>query len=111
LTLHWTNSCVHEEEPVVHFVPLTSTLGETDLVVRVVAIHEVLHDATGFEEVDSLAVSKGVGECWDTAIGIDSTEPGLLLGVFADVDFVDLVLDTKGDKSVNGPLMVVARKR
>lgn len=61
LSLHWAYTGVHEEQPVVHLVVLPCALGETDLVLCVVALDEILHDATALEEVDGLAVSEGVG--------------------------------------------------
>lgn len=61
LALHRTYTGVLEEQPIVHFEPLARSLGETNLVLGVVALDEVLHDAAGFEEVDGFAVGEGVG--------------------------------------------------
>jgi hypothetical protein len=61
LSLHRPNTRILEKEPVVHFVPLPRALGEADLVVRIVAIDQVLHDASRFEKVDAFAVGEGVG--------------------------------------------------
>jgi hypothetical protein len=94
LALHWAYTGVHEKQPVVHLVVLPRAFGEADFVLCVVALNEVLHDATALEEIDSLAISEGVGQSWDSSIGVDGSEPGLFLGVFADVDFVDFVGET-----------------
>jgi hypothetical protein len=63
-------------------------------VIRIVSLNQVLHDASRLEEIDRLAIGKGVGQGGDPAIRVDGAEPGLLLGVFADIDFVDFVGQT-----------------
>jgi hypothetical protein len=80
---------VHEQSH--HLVPLPRASREADLVLRIIALDQILHDTSRLEEIDRLAIGKGVGQGGDPAIGIDGTEPGLLLRVFADVDFVDFV--------------------
>lgn len=94
MALHGTHSCIHEEEPVVDFVGFTRSLGETDLVLRVVAFNQILHNTSRFEEVDGLAIGEGISQGRNATIGIDGAEPWLFLGVFADVDFVDFVRET-----------------
>jgi hypothetical protein len=79
-----------------HLIPLPRSPRETDLVLRVIAINQVLHDASRLEEIDRVAIGEGVGQGGNAAIGINRTEPGLFLGVFADVDFVDFVGETSG---------------
>jgi hypothetical protein len=74
-----------------HLIPLPCASREADLVLRVIALDQILHDTSRLEEVDRLAIGKGVGQGGDPAVRIDGTEPGLLLRVFADVDFVDFV--------------------
>lgn len=59
--------------------------------VRVVARDKVLQNGTGFEEPNALAIGEGIGQGWDTAIGVDGKEPRLFLRVLADIDFLDLV--------------------
>jgi hypothetical protein len=41
------------------------------MVLCVIAVYEVLHDASGFEEIDLLAVGEAVGKCGDAAIWVD----------------------------------------
>ena len=96
MSLHRPNASILEEQPIVHFIPLPRALGEADLVLGVVALYEVLHDASGFEEVVGLAVGEGVRQRGDTSVGIDRAEPRLFLGVFADFDFVGLVGNAAG---------------
>jgi hypothetical protein len=79
-----------------HLKPLPRSLGIADLVLGIILLCEVLHDAAGFEEVDRLAIAEGVGQGRDAAVGVDSEEPGLFLGVFRDVDFVGLVGEAEG---------------
>lgn len=127
MTLHGPYSSVLVEEPVVHLIPFTRSLWEADLVLGIVALDEVLHDASRFEKVDFFAIRERVGECWDASIGVDGQElgdvrsdqrslnelfegsgkrkmrgmtyPVLLLGVLGDIDLFDLVRDT-GEVSI-----------
>lgn len=89
--MHRSNTSILEEQPVVHVVPLAATLGVRDLVISIVTLDQVLHNASGFEQVDRLAIRKLVGEGWNTAIGVDSEEPILLLCILADVDLLNFV--------------------
>ena len=57
--------------PVVHLIVLSGPLRKRDLVFCVVAVHKVLHDASGFEEVDLLAVGECVGQGGDAAIRVN----------------------------------------
>jgi len=61
LSLHRPNASILEEQPIVHLIPLPRALRKADLVLRIVALYQVLHDASGLEEVDGLAVGEGVG--------------------------------------------------
>lgn len=91
LTLHRSYAGVLKEEPVVHLIPLAGALGIRDLVLGIVALNEVLHDASRLEQVDGLTISELVGQCRNTTIRVDGQEPILLLRVLADVDLLDLV--------------------
>lgn len=77
LALHGANTCVLEEEPVGHLVVLTCALGERNLVVGVVLLHQILQDAARLEQADLLAVGELVCQSWDTAIGVDLEEPAV----------------------------------
>ena len=57
----------------------------------IVLLYEICHDASRLEEPDTLPIGKSVRQCRDPTIGIDGEEPGLLLGVFLDIDMVCLV--------------------
>jgi hypothetical protein len=94
LSLHRSNACIHEEQPIVHLIVLPGAFGETDLVFWVIAIYEILHDASRLEEVDGFAIGKGVGYGRDATIGVNGAEPWLFLRVFADVDLVGFIGDT-----------------
>lgn len=74
LTLHGAHTSVLEEQPVVHFVPLPRSLGKANLVLRVVPLDKVLHDAPRLEEIDLLAIGEGVGERWNAPVGVDGKE-------------------------------------
>lgn len=91
LTLHGTHTGILEVQPVVRLIPLTATFGIRDLVLRIVALNQVLHDASRLEQVDGLSVSELVSQCRDAAIGIDRKEPVFLLRVLADIDLLDFV--------------------
>jgi hypothetical protein len=66
-------------QPVRHLDVLSRTFGVTDLVLGVVAVDEVLHNAAAFEQADRLAVGESVRQSWDAAVGVDVEEPLLLL--------------------------------
>ena len=61
-----------------------------NLPLRVVAVDEVLHDGAALKEIDLLAVGELVGDGGDAAIRVDLAEPGLLLGVFANFNGMEL---------------------
>jgi hypothetical protein len=63
-------------------------------VLGIVALDQVLHDASRLEQVDGLAISELVGQGGYAAIGVDGKEPILLLGVLANVDLFGLVRET-----------------
>lgn len=69
---------VTETYPVVHLPVLPRAVGVGDLVVLVVAVHEVLHDGGAFEQPDGLAVLEDICEGRDAAVGVDLEEPWLL---------------------------------
>lgn len=82
LALHGTQARVLEEEPVGHLVVFARALGEGDLVVWVVLLGEILQDATRLEQTDLLAVTEGVGQGGDTAVGVDLEKPAAIGGQF-----------------------------
>ena len=57
-----------------------------DLIVGVVSVDEILHDAAAFEDADLFAVGMGVGQGWDAAVGVDGCEPGRFLLIGGHVD-------------------------
>lgn len=77
LALHGANTGILEEEPVGHLVVFTGALGEGNLVVGVVLLHQILQDAAGLEQADRLAVGELVCQGWDTAIGVDLEKPAV----------------------------------
>ena len=91
LTLHWTYTSVLEEQPIIHLLCLARAARVRDLVIRVILLDKILQDASGFEQTDLLTVREGVRNGRDATIRIDFQEPGLLLGVLPNVDFVNLV--------------------
>ena len=58
---------------------------------NIVLLYEIGHNASRFEKPDTLTIRKSVRQRRDPTIGIDGKEPGLLLGVFLDIDMVCLV--------------------
>ena len=80
LALHGTNTGILEVQPAVHLVILTRTSRVGDLVVLVVLFHQVGENAAGLEDADLLAISEGVGDGGDPAIGVDFEEPAGLGG-------------------------------
>lgn len=78
LTLHGPNTGILEVEPVLHGIPFTCALGEADLMLWVVAVDEIFHDASGLEEIDNLAIGEGIGKRGDSPIGIDLQELAII---------------------------------
>lgn len=68
----------YKTHPVVHLPVLSRAVGVGDLVVLVVAVHEVLHDGGALKQPDGLAVLEDVREGRDAAVGVDLEEPWLL---------------------------------
>lgn len=91
LALHGTHASILEEQPVVRFVVLAGSMRIRDLVFSIVAFDKVLHDGTGFEEADTIAIAEGIGQGGNAAIGVDGKEPGFFLRVLADVNLFSLV--------------------
>ena len=82
LTLHGPNTGILKQEPIVHLVALARAGRVADFVLDVVILlDEVLHYGAGFEEADCAAIGEGVGEGGDAAVGVDTEEEGLFLGV------------------------------
>lgn len=108
LTLHGPNSGVLVEQPVVRLIVLARSLRVRDLVLGVVALNKVLHDAARFEQVDGFAIGKLVGQSRNAAIGVDGKEPVFLLSVLADIDLLNLVgKTTTFSKAVRRPTRTV----
>jgi hypothetical protein len=53
-------------------------VGVRHLVLRVVAVDQVLHDGAALKQADGRPVGEGVGQRGDAAVGVDLEEPGLL---------------------------------
>jgi hypothetical protein len=96
LSLHRPKPRIQEEQPVVRLIPLSRPLGIADLVLGIVALHKILHDASRFEEVDCLAIAECVGQGGYAAVRVDCEEPGLLLNVLGDIDLMGFVGETDG---------------
>lgn len=64
--------------PVVHLVVLPGPLGVGHLVVRIVTVHEILHDRAALEEPDGRPVGELVRQRRNSPIGVDLEEPRLL---------------------------------
>jgi hypothetical protein len=111
LTLHRSHTGVLEEKPVVSLYGFAGALGVRDLVFaimlirqrlrrkcdeisRIIALNQVLHDASRLKQVDGLAISELVGQRRDTTIRVDGEEPVFLLCVLADVNLLNLVRET-----------------
>jgi hypothetical protein len=60
-------------------------------VLGVILLRKILQDASGFEQVDGLAIREGVCQSRNAAIGIDFKKPGFFLGVLLQVNFLNLV--------------------
>lgn len=82
-----------EKQPVVHLIPLPRALGIANLVLGIIPLDQVLHDASRLEEVDRLSVGEFISQGRNASIGVNLEEPRLLLCVFAYVDFVGIVRD------------------
>ena len=72
------NDVTVHTNPIIGLVVLPRPAGVRQLVVRVVAVNEILHDGTALEQVDRLAISEGVRYGRNASIGVDLEEPGLL---------------------------------
>jgi hypothetical protein len=91
LALHRSNARILEEEPVVCLIELLCAAGIGELVLCVVAVDEVLLDASGFEDGDGCAVREGVCECGNAAVGVYGEVPGLFVLNCGQV-YVDLLV-------------------
>lgn len=111
MTLHRSHAGVLEEKPVIHLYSFAGALGVRYLVFaimsirqrlrrkcngssRIIALNQVLHDASRLEQVNGLAISELVGQRRDTTIWVDGEEPVFLLCVLADVNLLNLVRNT-----------------
>lgn len=70
---------------------LSSSGRIADLILFIVAAHNILHDTSAFEDTNLLAVVEGVSDSWNAAIRIDFGEPVGLLLVYSHVDFPNVV--------------------
>jgi hypothetical protein len=68
-------------------------------VLGIVLLRKILQDASGFEQVDLLAIRKGVCQSRNTAIGIDFEKPGFLLRVLLQVNFLSLIGKPNDERS------------
>lgn len=77
--------------------------GENSLIVLVVPVDKVLHDAARFEELQLLSVGQDVGQGRDAAIGIDFEVPWFLLFRFCNIHkphfVVESVYGQRGDEN------------
>lgn len=74
-----------------HLNVLTAISRKAYLVVLVIALDQVLHNASRFEDTDCFAVGESIGDGGNAAIGIDLQEPGFFLRVLGHVNAGDLV--------------------
>jgi hypothetical protein len=81
LSLHRTNPRILKEQPVVHLIPLSRSLGIANLVLRIIPLDKVLHDAAALKQTDGIAIGEFVCQRGDAAIGVDLQEPRLFLRV------------------------------
>lgn len=95
LSLHGSDACVEEEEPVVDLVRLTRALGVADEVIFIVLLNEILHDRAGLEEPNCLTIFEGVRQSRDSTVGVDFEKPRLFLDVLSDVNMVRLIGKTE----------------
>ena len=114
LTLVGAYACVLEEEPVLlklsvpiaaleevrvpthrHLNRLPAPPRVADLVLGVVRIDKILHDAAAFEDVYLVSVGVSVCQCGDSAVGIDGGEPGRFLLVGGHVYLLGFVRKSK----------------
>lgn len=91
LTLHWAQSRILEENPIVHFVLFSGALRIRDFVVLIVLFSEILEDAARFEKAYLLAIGERICNSWNTSIRVNFEEPRLFLDVLADVNVLDFV--------------------
>ena len=77
-----------------HLDTLPATDGIRQLVVCIVSVDQILHNAPTLEDSNLLAVGKSVGQCWDAAIWIDLEEPRLLLSVLGYLNLGGVVRQT-----------------
>lgn len=93
--------CIELEitHPVVHFIVLPRPKWIGDLVLGVISISQVLHDRTTLEDSNGLAIGESVCDGRDTAVGVDLQEPGLFLGVLADLDISHLFISQPSGSS------------
>jgi hypothetical protein len=92
LTLHRTEPGILEDDPIADFVLLSGAMRVGDLLILVVLFGEILEDAAGLEEGYLLSVAEGICDGWNASIVFDLEEPGLLLGVFANIDMLDFCM-------------------
>ena len=63
---------------------------------RIIVVGQVLQDTAGLEDIDRLAVGKSISYGGNTAIGVDFTEPWLLLLILLDGYLVDFIREAVG---------------
>lgn len=82
-----------------HCLPmLLRAKGIRDFMILVICGNEIQHDRAAFEDLELASVPIFVGQCRNTAVGVDFEEPWLLLFVLAEVKSHDLEKnDVSGD--------------
>jgi hypothetical protein len=66
LSLHGTNTRIHEEKPIVHLVELSSTWREADFVILVITTDQILHDGTRLKESNLFAIFESISNGWNS---------------------------------------------
>ena len=77
LTLHWPYARILKEQPVVHLIVLPCAFGKAHLVLGIIPINQIVHDAARLKQSDHLTILKSIRQSWNTAVGIDSTKLGV----------------------------------
>lgn len=77
LALHGSQACILEVQPRLHLVVFPRASGERDLVVRIILLCQVFQDTAGFEQSNLLAITEGVRQCGNAAVGVNLEEPAV----------------------------------
>ena len=85
------NTGVMEEKPVADFDGFWRALGVGEAMVSVVCVNQILHDGPRFEQPNLAAAGVNICQRWEATVGVESEEPGFLVGILGDIDFVKAV--------------------